>query len=123
MFRGVVPIECDDFGADDLSVLAISGGSPLYVEFTFGFLADDAKAVEVFLKSAERWARKTTAAFIAPYQDFDRFFDAIVRAKEMKGIQNSAIAIGALIELATERMNQLAAEKKTQTEKPKRGKK
>ena len=39
--------------------------------------------------------------------DFERFFEALVRAKEIKGITNSAIAMSALVELANERMDEI----------------
>jgi hypothetical protein len=99
----------DDFEKEDLSVLTLAANQPLYIEVVFGFLADDARAVEEFLKSAGRWQKKKTPAYLASYAEFERFFDALVRAKELKGITNSAIAVSALVDLANERMDQIEA--------------
>ena len=99
----------DDFESEDLSVLTLAANAPLYIEVAFGFLADDARAVEEFLKSVARWQKKGTPVHLAPYAEFERFFDALVRTKELKGITNSAIGMSALVELANERMDEIEA--------------
>ncbi|MFH0351043.1 MAG: ParB N-terminal domain-containing protein [Chromatiales bacterium] len=99
----------EDLTTGDLKVFAITGGQPLYIEYVFGFLADDAKAVEQFLISAARWGKKRTPVYLAPYQEFTRFFEAIVRVKEMTGVTNSAMAMSMLIDFANERLDQLSA--------------
>lgn len=101
----------DDFESEDLSVITLAANAPLYIEVVFGFLADDARAIELFLKSAARWEKKKTPAHLAPYAEFERFFDALVRAKELKGITNSAIAMSALVELASKRMEATPAKR------------
>lgn len=101
----------DDFDNEDLSVITLNANAPLYTEIVFGFLADDATALGSFVKSAGRWAKKQRPVLLAAHEQFERFFDALVRAKEIKGITNSAIAVSALVELATERMDQIEREK------------
>ncbi len=101
----------DEFDSEDLSVISLNASAPLYTEIVFGFLADDAKAVTSFVKSAERWAKKQRPLMLSAHEQFERFFDALVRTKEIKGITNSAIAVSSLVELATERMDQIEREK------------
>lgn len=100
----------DDFGANDLSVLSLSAIALLYTEIVLGFLADDAGAVDGFMKSAERWAKKSRPMLVSAHAQFDGFFEAIVRVKGLKNVHNSALAMALLVELANERMDELAAE-------------
>jgi len=118
--KGYSGLTDDAFDMDELQVTTITGVAPLYAEVVVSFLSDDAHAVEAFVKTAERWARKERPVLAASYEDFDRFFDAIVEIKGRRGISNSAVAIAALVDLAQAKMEETNGDKMTQadTDKP-----
>ena len=47
---------------------------------------------------------------MAAYQDFDRFFDSVVKTKTLKNITNTAIAIRTMADLALERIAELESQ-------------
>lgn len=96
----------DCFDMDELQVTTITGVAPLYAEVVVSFLSDDAHAVEAFLKTADRWAKKERPVLVVAYKDFDRFFEALVKVKQLRGITNSAVALATLIELAEAKMGE-----------------
>lgn len=102
----------DAFDMDDLNVTTIAGVSPMYMEVIFSFLADDAQAVDEFLKSADRWSKKNRPVFVAERATFQQFFDTLVRVKNLRGITNSAVALATMIQLAQDAMDREEAEHK-----------
>jgi ParB-like nuclease domain len=104
----------DAFDMDELQVTTITGVAPLYAEVVVSFLSDDAHAVQAFLKTAERWAKKERPVLVASYEDFAQFFDAIVGIKDMRGITNSAVAFATLVDLAQAKITEETRER-TQT--------
>lgn len=107
----------DAFDLDDLECTTLPGASSLYSEVVFSLLADDAASIEDFLKTAEKWTKKSRPVLAAHYQDFDRFFESMIRLKKLKGIVSSAIALRSLIDLANERMDQIDAETSVPSQK------
>lgn len=92
----------------DLSMSGFNVDAPEYQEIVLSFLPQDA---DEFLKVIDRAGKSKTALVLAArYAEFDQFFDAIVRTKEVHNIQNNAMAITALAEMAMERLDQLEAE-------------
>lgn len=110
----------DAFDMDELQVTTITGVAPLYAEVVVSFLSEDAHAVQAFLKTAERWAKKERPVLVASYQDFARFFDAIVEIKDWRGITNSAVAFATLIDLAQAKMAEETTRERTETTTDKR---
>jgi hypothetical protein len=76
----------------------------------FSFLPEDARAVEDFMKSATKWAKKNRPVYAAEHELFDKFFKTIVKVKDLKGITNSAVALRTLVDLANERLQQMEEE-------------
>ena len=103
-YRGLTE---DSFNMDDLNFKTISGVSPLYKEVVFSFLADDADAVEEFIESAEEWTKKGVNIQLCQREDFDKFFDTIVRTKQTLNITNSAVAMSAMIDLVNQRLDDI----------------
>lgn len=101
-------------GLKDLSLSGFNVDGPDYQEIVLSFLPEDAAQFEEMLERA----RKSQKAifYAARLEDFNVMFDAIVRTKETMNIQNNAMAIAALAELAIERLEQLDAEKDEITE-------
>ena len=79
-----------------------------YQEMNLFFLSADADAVKAALPKIERAARKN-AAYVAAYEDFDVFFDTMVRAKSKLQSFNSAITFRMLVDLAMERLDEMEA--------------
>jgi hypothetical protein len=99
----------NDFDLNDLSVASVSGVSAEYIDLVFSFLSEDAQAVQDFMDRAQAWARRETTAYAARFEQFEDFLEAIIRAKALKGVNNSSVAVALLCELAGERMDQIEA--------------
>lgn len=96
-------------GLKDLTLTGFNVDGPAYHEINLTFLPEDAEQFEELLKRAAKSAK--VIHYLARYEDFDAMFDAIVRTKEQMNVQNSAVAIGLVAELANERLAQLEGEK------------
>lgn len=93
----------------DLKGLSLAGfnvDGPDYQEINLTFLPEDAAQFEELVKRAAK--AKDRLHSVAHIDTFDQMFDAIVRTKEQMNIQNNAVAIGVLAQLAMERMDQIA---------------
>lgn len=101
----------EDFAVADLNVTTVSGVSPLYCEVVFAFLAEDAQAVQDFVASAERWAKKARPLLVAHYDQFNQFLDSVAKLKQLRGILNSALALSVLIEMAGRVMEEEESER------------
>lgn len=95
-------------GLRDLSLSGFNVDGPEYQEITLTFLPEDATQFEDMAKRAEKHGKVLYKA--ARFEDFNTLFDAIVRTKEAQNIQNNAMAIAALADLAMERLDQIEAE-------------
>jgi hypothetical protein len=97
----------ESFEADEMSVTTLAGVSALYQDVTIAFIGEDAKAVEDFLGRAQKLAKKERPVFAAALQDFDAFFDTIVRTKKVKNAINTAIAVRLMVDLANQELDRL----------------
>jgi ParB-like nuclease family protein len=92
----------------NLNLSGFNVDGPTYQEIVLTFLPVDANE---FTEMVNRAGKNAKALYLAAdLQDFDDMFDAIVRTKEQHNIQNNAVAIGTLAQLAMERLDQLEAE-------------
>jgi hypothetical protein len=88
----------DAFNIADLDTSMLRVEQPFYEELHVSFLPGDA---EVF----NGWLEKITKAKPAPvlvglYDDFDLFFDTVIKVKRLKGVHNTAVALRMMAELA-----------------------
>lgn len=95
-------------GLKDLSLSGFNVDGPDYQEIVLSFLPEDAAQFEELLKRASK--SQKALYYAARLEDFETMFDAIVRTKEAHNIQNNAMAIAALAEMAMERLDQIEAE-------------
>ncbi len=99
-----------DFDLNDLSVASVSGVSPEYMDLVFSFLSEDAQSVQDFMDRAQTWGRREIPAYAAEFSQFEDFLETVIRTKSLKGVNNSAVAVSLLCQMAGERMDQLEAE-------------
>ncbi len=99
----------DDFGVDSIDVSSLSIGVVKYVDLNLAFLPDELAEVTGFIDTLEKQGRKDPT-LVARYEDFDRFFDTVVRTKIGEKVTNNAIAIGLMAKLAAERLDQIQKE-------------
>lgn len=103
----------------ELSISGFSVDGPEYQEITLTFLPEDA---DQFIKLVDRAQKNSDGIFKAAHlDDFSKLFDAIVRTKDELNIQNNAVAVHALAELAHERLDQIEAERAAAAEKDEAG--
>jgi ribosomal silencing factor RsfS len=83
-------------------------GSVKYQELAVQFLPAD----EVEFKAAVGRIDKAKGRelLLAHYDDFERFFDAVIAVKQRSNVHNAAIALRLMADLAMERLAQLEAE-------------
>lgn len=107
-FSGLTDNVLQDLVELDLSALAST--TIKYQELTLSFLPED---LTLFRNELEKFTEKVKKnqpeRWIARLVDFDRVFDAVVKTKHETGIVNAAMAILAMAEFATERLEQIAA--------------
>lgn len=95
-------------GLSSLSLNGFNVGGPAYQEITLSFLPGDAAQ---FLEMLKRFDKpKAGLVLLAQLALFDRLFDTLVRTKEQLNIQNTAVALFSMTELAIQRLDQLAEE-------------
>lgn len=97
---------------DSLRSLSLTGfnvDGPSYQEINLTFLPEDATQFEELVARAKKASKVIHHA--AHLDDYDKMFDVIVKTKEQMNIQNSAVAIGLVAELAMQRLEQLESEK------------
>ena len=106
----------DAFKMDPLDLTGLSLAGPTYEEITLLFLPEQADA---FREAMQKFgtSKPTGDRYAADLADWEHLFDTIVRVKDSYKIMNTAIALRRIIDLATERLDQL--EEATNTESPK----
>ena len=92
----------------DISMSGFSVDGPEYQEVYLTFLPEDATQFENMVTRAAKASKAIHHA--AHIETFASLFDSIVRVKESQNIQNNAVAISTLAELAMERLDQIEAE-------------
>lgn len=101
----------DDFdNLPKLDTTGLSVGGMKYQEILLTFLEDEEAIFIDTLKRIEKSAAKGTLHFLNRNNDFDRFFDTLIKVKNSKNIHNTAFALNAMSELALERLQQLESE-------------
>lgn len=105
----------DAFKMDPLDLTGLSLAGPTYEEITLLFLPEQADA---FREAMQKFGKRkpTGERYAADLADWERLFDTIVKVKDSYKIMNTAIAMRRIIDLATERLDQL--EEATNTESP-----
>ena len=104
--------------SEDIEPIDVSGlsiGTVKYAELKLLFLPQELDDVQDQLKEIEK-AGRNNPILVAAYKDFDDFFNAVLRVKAEQAVYNSAIAFATLVELATERLDQLQAESEQESE-------
>lgn len=93
----------------DLTSLSI--GSPKYQELVILFLPEQAEVFnETLTKFYKKVVEKGLDLHMAHLDDFDRFFDAIVAVKKVRGVKNSAVALRVMAEVALAALEQEATD-------------
>ena len=100
MFSGLTD---DVLELDKLTLSGFQAGVQ-YEELRIAFLPEDKQAFEVALKRVR--ASDKAATHLARYADFEKIFDAIIKIKDKRNVQNSAVALTVMAELACERLDE-----------------
>jgi len=101
--------EKDFEGFGKLKLDAIGAIAPKFEESLFLFLPEDAEIVHQALERFGK-GKSRLKLYAARIEDWDRFFDTIVRTKTEMKVFNSGMALLTMCQLATERLDQIAAE-------------
>jgi len=99
----------DDFDIEPIDVSGLGIGTIKYAEVTLSFIPAEIEEVYRWLEDVEKAGRRN-ATLVSRYEDFDNFFETVVRVKQEQKVYNSAIAFATLVQLATERLDQLKIE-------------
>ena len=105
LYSGVTDDYLASFEKLDLS--SMSAGRLEYQDVVVSFLPEHAEAFTALLDRVK--ARAVTLC--APISDFDRYFDTVVRVKNVQNVFNSGLAIREMARLAAERLDQIEAER------------
>lgn len=104
-------------GLKELDIEGMGIGSVKYDELKLLFLPEEQPE---FVKAVERLKKEgETVVMVAPRPEFERLFDTIIAVKRWGNIINAGTAITIMVELATQRLDQLMAEKKAEDDKAK----
>ena len=96
------------FKVDDLTLSAMTFETPKEEEVILHFLQGDKEVFIDALKKIEKKAKK--AHLVADVSDFNSLFDVVFKVKAEMNILNTTEAVKALVQLANERLQQLAEE-------------
>lgn len=96
------------FKVDDLTLSAMTFETPKEEEVILHFLQGDKEVFIDALKKIEKKAKKTH--LIADVSDFNSLFDVVFKVKAEMNILNTTEAVKALVQLANERLEQIAKE-------------
>jgi hypothetical protein len=107
-YSGLTDAALNDVAELDVNALAL--GQPEYQELVLMFLPEEQGAFLRALKSVEGKLKKGVPVFVGRYEDFDRFFEAVVAMKKVKGVHNSALAVRMIAELALAQLEGRGAE-------------
>jgi len=95
---------------DEVDIASLGSPPPQYQDIILSFLPEDAEAFKELVERFKGTKTKQPDVLVAAYQDFDRFFEAVVKTKTLKNITNTAIAIRAMADLALERIAELESQ-------------
>lgn len=113
-YSGLTEDDLGEFG--DIKIAGIGAQGIRYEELTLMFLPSDLETVEERLKTIKASETKVPNVKIAAIESFEEFFDTVVRTKEITGVVNNALAFATMLELATQRLDQLEAEQAAERE-------
>jgi hypothetical protein len=88
----------DAFKLEDLDTTVLRVDTPFFEELTIAFLPGDAAVFSGWLDRIGK--SKAAKHLVGAYADFDGFFDALVKVKAVMGVNNSAVALRLMAELA-----------------------
>jgi ParB-like chromosome segregation protein Spo0J len=103
MFSGLTD---ERLSLDKLTISGLTAGVE-YEELRIAFLPEDRVRFEAALKRIGK-NKAIVSTHAARYTDFDAVFDAILGVKETQNIVNSGLALRVLVDLAEQRLAQLA---------------
>lgn len=109
-YSGLTEDDLGDFG--DIKIAGIGAQGIRYEELTLMFLPSDLATVEKALSTIKSTETKVPNVKIAAIETFEQFFETVVRTKELTGVVNNALALATMLELATQRLDQLEAEQR-----------
>lgn len=97
----------DDLASMSLTTLSFRSG--IFQEFTVAFMPEDVTDFDDKVAQVEEYmkARGSTVVRVANSDDHDDWLEAIKKIKKVEDIKNNAVAIGRMLELAMERLQQL----------------
>ncbi len=84
----------------ELDITALAIGQPQYQELLLLFLPEQAELFVSALKKIEAKLKRSVPVFAGHYDDFARVFDAVVQTKAIRGINNSAVALRTMADIA-----------------------
>ena len=97
-FSGLTDDKLNQLKELDVSALAL--GTPHYQELVLLFLPEEQKRFLDTLDQFKNKLGKSVPVHVGRLEDFDRFFEAMVKIKKLRGVHNSALALRGLAELA-----------------------
>ena len=99
----------DSFKAAKLDLAALTIRPPEFEQLLLDFLPE---SKEIFLAALKRigGGKRPPMVLAARFEDFDLFFDAVMKTKKQANVHNAAMALRIMAELACERLDQLDAE-------------
>lgn len=97
-YSGLTDAALNDIHELDVNALAL--GQPEYQELVLLFLPEEQAAFLRALKTVEGKLKKGVPVIVGRFEDFDRFFEAVVAMKKIKGVHNSALAVRMIAQLA-----------------------
>jgi len=106
-YSGLTDDDVKKFGS--LSLDGVGSLGVKYEELNLIFLPADLEVVDEALKRFEK-SGCAKRVMVARFEDFDAFFDAVVRTKRLTRVLNNASSIAIMTQLACERLDQLEAE-------------
>jgi hypothetical protein len=112
-FSGLTEDDIGDF--KNIKIEGIGAVAARYEEMVLLFLPEDREIVEAAFKALGK-SSKPPRVHVAALESFDAFFEAVVKTKERCNVNNSALAIATMAELALERLAQIEIEQAVEAE-------
>ena len=88
----------DAFDIKDLDISALNVHAPFYEELRVSFLPGDGQVFTDWLTKLDKSGAAQT--LVGRYQDFNLFFEQLLAVKEARNVQNTAVALRVMAELA-----------------------
>lgn len=89
----------DAFAVDQLDMSVLRVEAPFYEELHISFLPADAGIFTEWLMKIGK-SEQAQRRMVGLYQDFDVFFETLVKVKRAQGVTNTAVALRIMAELA-----------------------